>query len=283
MVNDTEIDRSEEQWLEKNRVVSHDRTVNDEVRFFGSIAKEHGIRLSALVFHIVAWTRNKRKRYQTPYEYDTVARFGKALGIAERQTRKLLHEARAAGFLNFRRSLRCVKVWVEDESLYKLKGDDTFKYSRRIARKVGINGAVFLAKIEYHEQEEGSFAGSYKRFAKRFPWVTECAAKCVLRRLLQVGYLSCEDTRESYHGQCRYFVTRKFVDNFKTRTHTPRVRNATAQTAVHRWEEPCIAEHSKAQAEHGDALRGHRSAELGTGKDGRVKRGHGNASHSKAL
>jgi len=283
MVNDTEIDRSEEQWLEKNRVVSHDRTVNDEVRFFGSIAKEHGVRLSALVFHIVAWTRNKRRRYKTPYEYDTETRFGKALGITARQLRRLLVDAKTAGYLGYHRSLRCTKVWVADESLYKLKGDDTFKYSRRIARKVGINGAVFLAKIEYHEQEDGAFSGSYKRFSKRFPWVTECAARCVLRRLVQVGYIGCEDTRESYHGQCRYYVTRKFVDSFKTRSHTPPVRNATAQTAVHRWADPCIAEHNKAQAEDGDALRGHRSAELSTGKDGRAKRGHGNVSHSKAL
>jgi len=191
-----------------------DRTLRACVFFYGSLAQKHGVRLSALVAHIIGWLRNRRKTNAEAYEYDPCAKFGTALGISKWQVYRLLKQAKKAGLLRYERSLRQTKIWVADENLFNLDASDRFEYDRDLAKEYGLNGSILYAKIYYHtaHPEEGKPAGyraDYARFVKKFPWMTENGVKADLMWLRQRKLIRWSSENCHYTSQC-YLATRVF-------------------------------------------------------------------------
>lgn len=186
------------------------RATPSRVPFFGSIAKEHGVRLSALVCHIVNWSRNKYRLGKLRAEYDPCEAFGVAIGVKVSQVYRLLRLGKEAGLLDFKKGLNCTRVWLTDDSLYAIPSNDQFHYDRDLADLFGINGAILLGKIAFHtllpeyEGQPGYRAG-YIRFINRFPWMTEPAVKAALYRLRRLKQIDWDDDNCNFTSH-RYFV-----------------------------------------------------------------------------
>lgn len=194
-----------------------DRTLRACVFFYGTLAQKHGVRLSALVAHILGWVRNRHKTDPNAYEYDPCEKFGEALGVSRWQIYRLLKEAKAAGLLDYRKSLNQTKIWVTDEKLFSLDAEDRFEYDRDLASatiegedgKLGLNASILYAKIAYHtlHPEPGDLPGyraSYFRFVKKFPWMTEAGVKSDLQKLKKRGLLS-------WHHQSCHFTSHCYI------------------------------------------------------------------------
>ena len=179
--------------------------------------------MSALVAHIVGWLRDKRQTDANAYEYDPCSKFGEAIGVSRWQVYHWLKEAKKAGLLDYRRSLRQVKVRVVKESLFN--AEYTNYYNRDLARltlknsknetcKIGINASILYAKIyDYTAHPEPGAPPGYRanlmRWVNKFPWMTEASVKKNLVRLRQNGLIDWD--QESCHfTSTRYFVTQVF-------------------------------------------------------------------------
>lgn len=199
------------------------RACKSLVKFSSDLACKHGVRLSALVAHIVGWLRDKRQTDANAYEYDPCSKFGEAIGVSRWQVYHWLKKAKKAGLLDYRRSLRQVKVRVIKDSLFN--AEYTYYYNRDLARltlknskdenyKIGINASILYAKIYEHtaRPEPGAppgYRASYMRWVKKFPWMTEASVKKNLVRLRQNGLIDWD--QESCHfTSTRYFVTQVF-------------------------------------------------------------------------
>lgn len=204
------------QWREQQHhtditiVKRKDRTLRACVRFFGSLAQEHGVRLSALVYHVVGWLRAKRQTDRSAYEYDPCEKFGLAIGCKAKQVYRLLKQAKAAGLLDYRKSLNQTHVWVTDDKLFTMPDEDKFYYDRDLAKKVGLNASILYVKIYHHtahpEQDDvPGYRGGYMRFVKKFPWMTPASVKFDLQWLRAHRYIDWDKTG-CYSGSFRYFV-----------------------------------------------------------------------------
>lgn len=189
-----------------------DRTLRACVFFYGSLAQKHGVRLSALVAHIIGWLRVRRKADPNAYEYDPCEKFGTALGVSKWQVYRLLKQAKAAGLLDYSRSLRQTQIWVADDSLYDLDSSDRFEYDRDLADKYGLNASILYAKIYYHtaHPEAGKppgYRADYARFVKKFPWMTEAGVKADLIRLRKKKLIKWHNENCHFTSHC-YEATR---------------------------------------------------------------------------
>jgi hypothetical protein len=199
-----------------------DRTLRSSVRFYGSLAGKHGVRLSALVYHVVGWLKKKLKNNPGAYEYDPCWKFGKALGVGPKQVYRLLHKAKAAGLLDYRKGLNETQVWLTQQSLLQISADDVFYYDRDVANRltridgddrpsrIGINGSILYAQIYYHTahpDEEGrrGYFGGCARFRAKFPWMTKAIVKFTLHRLRGRGLIDW-DKDGCYPGSFHFFV-----------------------------------------------------------------------------
>lgn len=232
------VDEEEEKWLRSQyhhyHTVKKDRSLAEDIRFHGSIAKEHGVRVSALVYHIAAWTRNKAVRYRTAYEWDPQATFGKAVGLKDDQLHRVLVKAKEAGLLDYERTFRAVRIWIADDRLYALPTNDVYKYSKELSKKLGMTESILYLKIVYHTQNpEDEVAGirtGYGWFTERFPWMTRGAVKRALYRLRDAGLINWHQDRFCYRGSHLYYALN--VQGRATSDRKPTSRQFTGPKAA---------------------------------------------------
>jgi len=191
---------------------NRDRASRSLVKFYGSIACDHGVRLSALVAHVVGWLRDKRQTNPTAYEYDPCEKFGEAIGVGTRQVYRLLAQAKKLGFLDFKRSLRQMRVWVTKASLFDIPYE--FYYDRDLADKFGLNASILYVKIYYHtaNPEPGTppgYRANLYRWVQKFPWMTETGVKTDLIRLRQRKLIDW-DQENCHFTSNRYFTPKLF-------------------------------------------------------------------------
>jgi len=183
------------------------------VKFDGELAREQGVRLSALVFHVVGWLPRKLENNPNAYEYDPCKKFGEALGIGPKQVYRLLQQAKKLGLLDYRRSLRQTLVWVTKPSLFNTLY--THYYDRDLAKEYGLNGSILYAKIYEHtaRPEPGvppGYRANFYRWVKKFPWMTEASVKIDLIRLRHRKLIDW-DQESCHYTSNRYFTTQLFA------------------------------------------------------------------------
>lgn len=184
-----------------------DRTLRACVFFYGSLAQKHGVRLSALVAHLVGWLRAKRKTDPNAYEYDPCKKFAAALGIGTKQVCRLLKRAKAAGLIDYAKSLNQTKIWVIKDSLFDLGSDDRFEYDRDLAKKLGLNASILYTKLAYHTlypDHPGApgYRANLYRFVKKFPWMTEQGVRFDLQQLIKTGYVTWHNENCHFTSHC---------------------------------------------------------------------------------
>ena len=198
--------------MNKSNGTERDRASRSLVKFYGSLACDHGVRLSALVAHVVGWLREKVQANPNAYQYDPCEKFGEAIGVGTRQVYRLLAETKKLGLLDFKRSLRQMRVWVTKASLFDIPYE--FYYDRDIANELGLNASILYVKIYYHtaHPEPGTppgYRANLYRWVQKFPWMTETGVKTDLIRLRQRKLIDW-DQENCHFTSNRYFVPKLF-------------------------------------------------------------------------
>jgi len=181
-------------------------TLQGRTRFFAHLAKEHGPRLSALVFYAVAHTFARWDKGQTARLPRSIRTLGEAIGVSDSQVWRLVARARKAKLLGSRRTGRGVVLWVTSTGLYKrYQGTHPF-YWVKLARKLrSVVDAMILAQVAYYTREPIGNAPGCKRDAKGWkinllPWMEEEAIRWHLRCLVKKGWLQVKRVECVFRG-----------------------------------------------------------------------------------
>jgi len=173
-----------------------DRRDNPQTWFYSHLAAEHGVRLSALVAHAVRWTRSKQGKH-IHWTWDETAVFGEALGVSARQVRRLLHQAKTLGLLDWRKSTNQIQVWVTDKTLYAPRRDLTW-YMRDLADLVGMTESLiyrivvdYTADVPIDKPYKG-YKANYGVWQNHYPFLTERAVEGALYRLKRLGLIDSD-------------------------------------------------------------------------------------------
>ncbi len=176
-------------------ISSDDRARIQRVLFSPRMAQQHGVRLAALVAHVVLSTRDKLQAGQPVGEWDTRANFGEAIGVCARQAARLLAKARELGYLDYRSRGNCIEVWVMDEKLYR-KHKNLAYYHKDLARLIGLTESILYCRIIARSIKvpEGQSLPGVKAHDKVwpewFPFLTRKGASIALYRLKRLGLIA---------------------------------------------------------------------------------------------
>jgi hypothetical protein len=177
-------------------VESRSRTDNPRTWFYTQLAQAHGVRLSALVAHIVRWTRTKQGK-EVNWTWDETHLFGEALGISARHVRRLLHQAKTLGLLDWRKSVNQIQVWVTDKKLYKHREDCTY-YDRKLAKLIGMTESFlyriivgYTADVPLDKPLPG-YKANYGVWQNLCPFLTEKAIAVALYKLKAQGLIDSD-------------------------------------------------------------------------------------------
>lgn len=205
-----------------------DRTLIDRCWFYPAIvadkAAKLGVRGVALVRHIV-FHICRRSRLGTSkldkfglekaYEWDTLANFGAAVGLEERQARRLLNRAVELKLLRVEQTRYGVKVFIVERGLILTVDEERVQlrhYHRELAAKVGVTESILFLLIQ--SRDNGLYVSfdpdTTQNWLLRFlPWLTAASLQTALWKLVNSGWLKW-DYHAASIGMRRYFAIKKF-------------------------------------------------------------------------
>lgn len=165
-----------------------DRAKCEKVQFFKKVVTETGsIMLSALVFNVVVFTKNKRKSSQEPVTWDPTSKFADALGLSVIQTRRLIKQACDLGYIRCVRGKNKIYLSVRRCDLYKYAREDTCYYKKQDAIGLTITESILLGTFESHWKSDRSNRNacriSLKMLQDKYPFFTIEAIRRALYRL----------------------------------------------------------------------------------------------------
>lgn len=189
------------------------RADNPQVMFFGHLAKEHGIHLAALVFHVAKWTDAKVRDGRSAHTYDPTWAFADALGVSPRQVSRLIRRAQRLKLLDWQRGVNCIRLYLVDKQLYKVREGNTW-YHRDLAALIGMTESLlYRVIVEYtvnvpDDRPLPGFAASYGVWQTMYPFLTQGAIRNALSKLTKAGLIRSD--WEGTHHLCqsrRYYAT----------------------------------------------------------------------------
>jgi len=190
-----------------------DRALNPQVYFFGHLAKEHGIHLAALVFHVAKWTDAKVREGRSNYTYDPTWAFADALGISPSQIRRLIRRAQRLKLLDWERGVNCIRLWLMDKKLYRVREGLSW-YDRDLAALIGMTESLlYRVIVEYtvnvpEDRPLPRFAAHYGVWESMYPFLTQGAIRNALSKLTKAGLIRSDwqGTHPICHSR-RYYAT----------------------------------------------------------------------------
>lgn len=173
---------------------TRDRAKCKKVQFFVQVAKDTGsITLAALVFHVVVWTKSKRKNDKDPATWDPTYKFAEALGISVVQTRRLIKQACDLGYLRCVQGKNKIYLYVRKCNLYNYKKQDTLYYNKEDAAESTITESILINKFNNFWKSDRSnsnaFRISFKKLQEQFHCFSIDALRRALYRLKARGFL----------------------------------------------------------------------------------------------
>lgn len=214
---------SQETWMQDDEVETvtqwvyrkqkKDRTAAEQVYFFGHLAKDHGVHLAALVFHVAKWTSAKVHDGRSNWTYDPTCLFAAALGVSDRHLRRLVRKARRLKLLDWHRSVNQINLWIMDHKLYKVCEGITW-YHRDLAELIGMTESLLYRVIlDYTvnvpaDRPLPGYAANYGVWQTTYPFLSEGAIRNALSKLTVAGLIKSD--YEGTHHICqnrRYYAT----------------------------------------------------------------------------
>lgn len=223
----------EQRWVRNSQRIDiptvSRRDAHDKVYFWASLVQHpDDVRMAALVYHVVAWTRRKRKVHPTPYTYDQTVLFADALGVSLRQFPRILKRAEDRGLLEHIRCRNKISIQVKDRKLYESKEPTKF-YRRSLTKRMGVTESLIYARLKSHwdnldsidiANRDGGFRAGPSTFVHIYPWLTEAAVRRALLRLRDEGYVTwdhdhCMPGHARYLDPMRALLTEEDEENDK--------------------------------------------------------------------
>lgn len=201
--------------------------------FIGSLVAEHGHRAATFLRMLRRACATKLKKYPKAREWQTVETFAKALDISVRQFYRVAEDAVKTGLVSVvfeNRGGTAVATFTCDRRLAKLVDEEVRQserrrshfYDVRLARHVGINGALMYALIHEATREGVKFAlqsssgnQGYRydgiciwaeQIAKVYPWMDRQAILYGLRRLAEARLIVRTERQQTGRRARNHFL-----------------------------------------------------------------------------
>lgn len=185
-----------------------------------------GVRGAALVWHIVssltrvarAKGRSKLDRFGLKHAavWDTVENFGRAVGLSERQTHRLLRQAEKHKLISVQRATNYIRVQLTDAQLLPNKMDRQFDlrfFHRELAAQIGVNESILFLMIQ-RTGRKGCYISLKPPLPihenwhlKMLPWMNTAGLQRALYRLQEKGWVTWDLFEVS--ERCRRYVALK--------------------------------------------------------------------------